>query len=74
MYMEKFAELLEESVIVSGLIALMCIGSVCGLAVMSRPIPDVLINIAMIVVGFFFGGKVQQANTKLAGIISRRDE
>ena len=72
--MEKFAELLEESVIVSGLIALMCIGSVCYLAIMARPVPDVLINIAMIVVGFFFGGKVQQANTKLAGIMSRRDE
>jgi len=64
--MNRFWELLEESVIVSGLIALSCVGCVIYLCVMGMPIPDILVNVTMIVVGFFFGGKVQQANNKLA--------
>jgi hypothetical protein len=68
--MAKFWELLEESVLVSGTIALSCVGSVVYLACSGKPIPDILVNITMIVVGFFFGGKVQQAQ----GVIAERME
>jgi len=69
--MSKFWSLLEESVIVSGIIALGCVGAVIYLAVVGKPIPDVLVNICMIVVGFFFGGKVQQAQSRLADRLGR---
>jgi len=69
--MDKFLDLLAESVIVSGIIALACIGAVVYLAVVGQPIPDVLVNICMIVVGFFFGGKVQQAQDNLADRLGR---
>ena len=64
--MSKFWELMEESVIVSGAIALSCVGSVVYLACLGKPIPDILVNVTMIVVGFFFGGKVQQAQNVIA--------
>ena len=69
--MNKFWDLLEESVIVSGIIALSCIGAVIYLSVTGQPVPDILVNICMVVVGFFFGGKVQQANTHLANTLRR---
>jgi len=69
--MVRFLDLLEESVIVSGIIALSCIGAVIYLSVTGQPVPDILVNISMVVVGFFFGGKVQQANTRLANTLRR---
>ena len=69
--MTRFLDLLEESVIVSGIIALSCIGAVIYLSVTGQPVPDILVNISMVVVGFFFGGKVQQANTRLANTLRR---
>lgn len=70
--MSKFWELLEESVLVSGVIALSCIGAVVYLSVTGQPIPDILVNISMVVVGFFFGGKVQQAQNTLVNKMSGR--
>jgi len=60
----KLLELLEESVIVSGMIALGTVSTILYLCIKGAPIPDVLINIGMIVIGFFFGGKVQAAQSK----------
>lgn len=61
----SLVDLLRESVLVSGFIAVGCIGAVIYLSVAGRPIPDILSNVAMVVVGFFFGGKVQQAQTNM---------
>jgi len=69
--MSKFWELLEESVLVSGIIALSCIGAVVYLSITGKPIPDILVNISMAVIGFFFGGKVQQAQTAIASKIGK---
>lgn len=55
--MRTFWDLLHESTILSGFIVLTCVGSVCYLAVTGKTIPDILINISMIIVGFFFGTK-----------------
>ena len=63
--MERFWDLFAESVIVSALIALSCVGALIYLAVTGKPIPDILVNVTMIVVGFFFGGKVQQAQAAI---------
>lgn len=67
--MNKFWELVETSVIVSGIISLLLVGSVCYLSVIRQPVPDTLNNATMIVVGFFFGKgsvvTVQRAAAKL---------
>jgi len=67
----KFWELLEESVLVSGFIACACIVAMLYLAVRGLPIPDILSNVVMVVVGFFFGGKVQLAQQNLARQMGR---
>lgn len=63
--MSRFFDLLEESVVMSGVIALSCVGAVVYLACTGQPIPDLLANITLTVVAFFFGGKVQQAQNAL---------
>ena len=55
--MAKFWELFGQSVILSGFIVIVCLGTLCYLAIMGRLIPEVLVNISLIVVSFFFGTK-----------------
>ena len=69
--MAKFWELFAESVVVSSIIALSCVGALIYLAVCAKPIPDILVNVTMIVVGFFFGGKVQAAQATIADKMGR---
>lgn len=59
--MDRFWTLLEKSTIVSGAIALGVTGAVVYLAVAGLPIPDLLGNVALIIIGFFFGSKTQNA-------------
>ena len=59
--MVKFWELLEKSVIVSGMIALGVLGAVIYMAVTGQEIPELLGNAALIIVGFFFGAKTTDA-------------
>jgi len=58
---DRFWQLLEKSVIVSGLIALGVLGSIIYLAVTGQEIPELLGNAALIIVGFFFGAKTTDA-------------
>ena len=69
--MDRFLDLLEESVLMTGIISLLCVSTMLYLVVQGKPVPDVLVNVVMVVVGFFFGGKVQQANTRLANTLRR---
>lgn len=64
--METFWSLLAKSVIVSGFIVFVCMCTLCYLAVTGKPIPEVLVNITLTVVGFYFGSKVAttEANIK----------
>ncbi len=57
MHTRQFYDLLRESTIISGFIVLSCVSVLCYLAVVGRPIPDVLVNISLTVVGYFFGTK-----------------
>lgn len=60
--MAKFWEMLKESVIISGLLALIVIGVVAYLAVTGQPIPEIIAAITGTIVGYFFGaGKVRAA-------------
>ena len=64
-----FWTLLEKSVIVSGLIALGTIGAVVYLSVTGQPIPELLGNASLIIVGFFFGAK--SANAGYQAVIKK---
>lgn len=59
--MDKFWELLRESVIISGVLALALIGGVIYLAVTAQPIPEILAALAGTAVGYFMGGKAKTA-------------
>ena len=56
--MDKFYELLEKSVIVSGLLTLMLAGTCCYLFIIQAPIPELLGYFLTSVISFFFGSKV----------------
>jgi hypothetical protein len=68
--MDKFWELLQSSVIVSGTIALALVTTVCYLAIAGRPVPDAISAALMAVIGFFFGARKGTAEGTAAGVKS----
>lgn len=59
--------LLQQSVIISGLLALILVSSVCYLAVTGGPVPDVLHNALGLILGFFFGARMQSSIGRARG-------
>jgi len=59
--MERFWELLEESIILQGFITMVFAGSYCYLTVTGQQIPDGLDNMMWAVLAFWFGTKSQAA-------------
>jgi len=59
--METFWSLLKESIIVQSLVTMMLIITIIVLVLTNREVPDVLVNLTTLVVGFWFGTKVQHA-------------
>jgi len=59
-----FVTLLRESVILQGFITAVLISSCCYLWISGQTVPQDLQLVTGIVVGFFFGGKVQNIVTK----------
>lgn len=59
--MKKFYELLQSSVITQSVITISVVGAWLYMTVAQVPIPVSMENVVMIVVGFFFGSKYQQA-------------
>jgi len=57
--MRKFWGLVRDSTIVQGLITLGVMGVTCYLWATGQPIPDNLWTADGIILGFFFGAKVQ---------------
>jgi hypothetical protein len=55
--MRMFWRLMSKSVIFSGIIALSIIITMCVLAVQQKPIPEIIVNIALVVCTFFFTSK-----------------
>lgn len=58
--MDKFLDLLRESVIVQGTVTLALVGTICYLAVAGREIPEYLVAASGLALGYFFGSKTQQ--------------
>lgn len=58
--------LLEESVLIQGAITLTLVGTLAYMYVMGMDVPSELLNILLLILGFYFGGKVQgQAKRKV---------
>jgi uncharacterized membrane protein AbrB (regulator of aidB expression) len=55
--MPKFTELLERSVIFQGVLVIMIAGTYCYMVATGQQVPDALLNLLQIMVGFFFGAK-----------------
>jgi len=58
--MNMFWELLKESVIIQSLVTLILVVVVSYMYVTGIPVPDTLVNLLMVIVGYWFGSKTQQ--------------
>lgn len=58
--MSKFWELLEQSVLVQGLVTLLLVTACIYLAIAGKEIPELLSSATMLALGFYFGSKSQQ--------------
>ncbi|GAI83412.1 unnamed protein product [marine sediment metagenome] len=59
--MAKFWELFRTSVVLQFSVTLLLTGTICGLYLMGQPVSENLWAAEMLVLGFVFGQKVQQA-------------
>jgi len=57
--MDKFWDLLRESVIVQSTVTLILVITLCVMFATGRPVPDLLAGITLLVFGFWFGSKTQ---------------
>lgn len=63
---KQFIELLRESVLVQGLITLVIVLTISYMYVTEMSVPQELFNILLLILGFYFGGKVErQAHRKV---------
>lgn len=58
--MTKFWELVKSSVIVQGTVTLVLVGTTCYLYASGQDVPESLLSLDGLVIGFFFGSKSQQ--------------
>lgn len=57
--MDKFWQLLQESVIVQSTVTLALVITICVMFVSGRAVPDLLAQITLLVIGYWFGSKTQ---------------
>jgi len=61
---DKFWELFQESVIVQACLALVLLITICYMYATGQEVPDALMNAFMVILGYYFGSKVQQKLAK----------
>jgi len=59
-----FVELFERSVIFQGMLVLMIAGTYCYMVATGQQVPDALLHLLEVMVGFFFGAKVAVNTTR----------
>ena len=64
--MDKFYQLLRESVIVQAVVTLSLVSACIYLSIAGKPIPELLTNATMLSLGFYFGAKSAQTTVALA--------
>jgi len=57
--MDTFWELLKDSIIIQSLVTLILTVAITYMYVTGMMVPDTLVNLLMIVVGYWFGSKTQ---------------
>lgn len=57
--MDKFLDLLRESVIVQSTVTLALVITLCVMFATGRPVPDLLAQTTLLVIGYWFGSKTQ---------------
>lgn len=69
--MTKFWELLEESVLIQAIMALAILLTIIYLVVKQLPVPDILTNGFLLILGFYFGSKTAVEAKKTAEYIKK---
>lgn len=64
--MNTFIDLLKSSSLIQGTITLVCILVMAFLIVTGKPVPDILANLVVMILGYYFGTKTQQLANKEA--------
>jgi hypothetical protein len=59
--MDKFWDLFQQSVIVQSLVTLILVGTLCYMFATGAAIPDLLAQVTLLVIGFWFGSKASLA-------------
>lgn len=62
--MNTFWQLFKESVIVQAVIALSTLLTILYLYITGQEVPNTLLNVFLLVMGYYFGSKTQQSITK----------
>lgn len=70
--MKTFWALLKESVILQAVLTLGIWGVLIYLVIVGRPIPDVVLGAASLVLGFYFGSKLAMSNDALHSHYQKR--
>jgi hypothetical protein len=65
--MDKFLELLKESVIIQGTLTLLVVGAWLYMIVTGQTVPETLNNTVGLCLGFYFGGKLSTAIARYKG-------
>jgi hypothetical protein len=63
--MDKFWELFAESLIIQGVLALMFAGVICYMYVAGMAVPQELVALVSLILGYFFGAKNSVAQGKV---------
>ena len=58
---KKFWDLFAKSIIIQGILTLSVLGLIAYLLVVNREVPSELWSVFSLIVGFFFGSKLQRA-------------
>ena len=64
--MSKFWELLEQSVLIQGTLALAFSGAIIAMYVTGKPVPQELVALVSLILGYFFGAKNAQSLERVA--------
>ena len=69
--MNRFWDEFSKSNVISGILALIIWGVICYLAVVSLPVPEVLVGGGLSIIGFFFGSKAGTQAERLRSRIKK---
>ena len=67
--MTKFWELFEQSVIIQGILAIAFSGAIIYLYCTGKEVPQELVALVSLILGYFFGAKTMHAEVRVARAI-----